>query len=47
MAMTLIEQRNYLSKRYFKLVKIGNRAEAKEVQARLRQIVAQIMRGGK
>ena len=47
MAMTLIEQRNYLSKRYFRLVKIGDRAGAKEVQASLRQIIAEIMRGGK
>lgn len=45
--MSLIEQRNHLSKRYFKLVKIGNRAEAKEVQARLQEIIAEIMRGGK
>lgn len=43
--MSLIEQRNYLSKRYFRLVKIGDRAGAKEVQARLRVIIAQILRG--
>lgn len=43
--MSLNEQRNYLSKRYFRLVKIGDRAGAKEVQAQLRQIVAQILRG--
>ena len=43
--MTLREQRDYLSKRYFRLVKIGDRAGAKEVHARLRQIIAQILRG--
>ncbi|NGQ91474.1 hypothetical protein G5V65_11255 [Rhodobacter sp. HX-7-19] len=43
--MTLKQQRDYLSKRYFRLVKIGDRAGAKEVAEQLRQIVAQILRG--
>lgn len=43
--MSLIERRNYLSKRYQRLVKIGDRAGAKDVAEQLRQIVAQILRG--
>lgn len=43
--MHLLIEREILSARYRKLIKIGNRAGAKEVHARLRQIVAQILRG--
>ena len=43
--MALLIQREILSARYRRLVRIGDRAGAKEVQAQLRQIVAQILRG--
>lgn len=43
--MALLIQREILAARYRKLVRIGDRAGAKEVQAQLRQIIAQILRG--
>ena len=43
--MALLIEREILAARYRRLVKIGDRAGAKEVHARLRQIIAQILRG--
>lgn len=43
--MALLIQREILSARYRKLIKIGDRAGAKDVAEQLRQIVAQILRG--
>lgn len=43
--MEALIQREILAARYRKLVKIGDRAGAKEVHEQLRRIVAQILRG--
>lgn len=43
--MHLLIEREILAARYRKLIKIGDRAGAKDVAAQLRQIVAQILRG--
>ena len=43
--MHLLIEREILAARHAFLVKIGDRAGAKEVHARLRQIIAQILRG--
>lgn len=43
--MALLIQREILAARYRKLIKIGDRAGAKDVAEQLRQIVAQILRG--
>ena len=43
--MHLLIEREILAARYRKLIKIGDRAGAKDVAEQLRQIVAQILRG--
>ena len=43
--MPLLIKREILAARYRKLIKIGDRAGAKDVAEQLRQIVAQILRG--
>lgn len=43
--MNLLIERELLAARYSFLVRIGDRAGAKEVHSQLRQIVAQILRG--
>ena len=43
--MHLLIKREILAARYRKLIKIGDRAGAKDVAEQLRQIVAQILQG--